>query len=107
MKNTQKLLVAVMTAGALTFGALGGCAVHRDQSTAGEYIDDAAITTKVKARFVENSAVDSSSITVETLKGTVLLSGFAKSSEEKSTAEKLAKGVKGVVSVKNDLLVRP
>lgn len=107
MKNVQKFILATMTASALALGTLQGCAVSRDQSTAGEYVDDATITAKVKAKFVESSAVDSAAISVETLKGTVQLSGFAKSANEKYTAEQLAKGVKGVKSVKNDLLVRP
>lgn len=98
-------LSAFATAVALT--ALPGCAVHRGQETVGEYIDDAAITTKVKAKFAENKAVDMTSISVETLDGTVMLSGFAKSSDEKSQAEALARDVKGVKSVKNEVTVRP
>ena len=107
MKNIQKFIFATMTAGALAMGTLQGCAVSRDQSTTGEYVDDATITAKVKAKFVESSAVEASAISVETLKGTVQLSGFAKSANEKATAEQLAKTVKGVKTVKNDLLVRP
>jgi hyperosmotically inducible protein len=84
-----------------------GCAVTRGQSTVGAYVDDAAITTSVKAKFVENKEVDASSIKVETLNGTVLLSGFAKNGTEKSTAERIASNVNGVKSVKNDILVRP
>ena len=67
-----------------------GCAVHRDQETVGAYIDDGAITTSIKARFVENKTVDAVAIHVETLNGTVMLSGFAKSEAEKTTAEALA-----------------
>jgi hyperosmotically inducible periplasmic protein len=84
-----------------------GCAVQRGQQTVGEYVDDAGITTLVKSRFVEDKTVDAASIKVETLKGTVLLSGFAKSTAEKTTAENIARGVKGVVAVRNELAVRP
>ena len=84
-----------------------GCAVTRGQESVGDYVDDTAITVAVKARFVEDTAVDASSIRVETLKGTVMLSGFAKNNTEKTTAEALARKVKGVTSVKNELLVRP
>ena len=87
--------------------AVSGCAVTRGQESTGAYIDDTAITTAVKARFVENKEVDASSISVETLKGTVMLSGFAKNSTEKATAETLAWKVKGVQSVKNEIAVRP
>lgn len=93
-------LVALLIAGS-------GCAVTRGQESTGAYIDDAAITTAVKARFVENKEVDASSIRVETLNGTVMLSGFAKNGTEKTTAESLAWKVKGVQQVKNEIAVRP
>lgn len=73
----------------------------------GAYIDDASITTSIKALFVESKAVDASSITVETLHGVVVLSGFAKSASEKNAAESLAQKVSGVKSVKNELAVKP
>jgi hyperosmotically inducible periplasmic protein len=84
-----------------------GCAVTRGQESMGAYLDDAAITTAVKGRFIDNRDVDASSISVETLKGTVMLSGFAKSAVEKNTAETLARKVDGVKAVKNELAVRP
>jgi hyperosmotically inducible periplasmic protein len=84
-----------------------GCAVTRGQETAGAYVDDSAITTAVKASFVENTMVDAAAISVETLNGTVMLSGFAKNPTEKSTAETLAWKVKGVKVVKNEIAVRP
>lgn len=84
-----------------------GCAVTRGQETVGAYVDDTAITTSVKARFVDNKDVDASSIRVETLNGTVLLSGFAKSAMERITAESIARGVSGVKSVRNEIVVRP
>ena len=84
-----------------------GCAVTRGQETVGAYVDDAAITTAVKARFIDNPDVDAASIRVETLNGTVMLSGFAKSTTERSSAENIARGVKGVKAVKNEIAVRP
>lgn len=84
-----------------------GCAVGRGQETAGSYVDDTGITTMVKAKFVEDKTVAASSISVETLNGTVQLSGFAKSSAEKAQAEAIARGVKNVRSVRNDIVVRP
>ena len=95
---------------ALAAGALiviSGCAVTRGQQSAGAYMDDTAITTAVKSRFVDNKEVDASSISVETLNGTVMLSGFAKNSLEKSTAGNIAMGTKGVKNVKNEIAVRP
>lgn len=95
------------TLAALSFIAVSGCAVTRGQETVGAYVDDSAITTAVKARYVENKDVDASSIRVETLNGTVMLSGFAKNETEKSTAESVALKVNGVKSVKNQIAVRP
>jgi len=87
--------------------AMSGCAVTRGQETVGAYVDDTAITTSVKARFVDDRNVDASSIRVETLNGTVMLSGFAKNGTEKSTAESIARAVSGVRSVRNEIAVRP
>jgi osmotically-inducible protein OsmY len=84
-----------------------GCAVQRGQQTVGSYVDDAGITTLVKSRFVESKQVDAGAISVETLKGTVMLSGFAKNGTERSTAESIARGVKGVTGVKNEITIRP
>lgn len=98
-------LIAAITAVVLLSAT--GCAVQRGQETMGAYVDDAGITTKVKARFVENKQVDATAISVETLNGTVMLSGFAKNANERSTAETLAWGVAGVKSVRNEVVVRP
>jgi hyperosmotically inducible periplasmic protein len=101
IKNT---LIAVASAAALL--TLPGCAVMRDQSSVGQYVDDATITTQVKARMVENKQVDAAAISVETLNGTVMLSGFAKNATEKDMANKIAQGVNGVKSVRNTIVVR-
>ncbi len=84
-----------------------GCAVTRDQQTVGAYVDDAGITTLIKARFVESKLVSAGAIKVETLNGTVMLSGFAKSLMEKNAAENIAHDVNGVKSVKNEIAVSP
>jgi hyperosmotically inducible protein len=84
-----------------------GCAVHRGQETVGAYVDDTGITTLIKSRFVESKLVSAASISVETLNGTVMLSGFAKSLTEKSAAENIARGVNGVKLVKNEITIRP
>ena len=101
---TRTTLAALAASIALI--TMSGCAVTRDQSTVGAYIDDTAITTSVKARFVDNKDVDASAISVETLNGTVMLSGFAKNGTEKIRAEEITRAVKGVKSVKNEIAVR-
>jgi len=102
--NTRNIFTA--SAAALVLITASGCAVTRGQESTGAYIDDSAITTSVKARFVDSASVDASAISVETLKGTVMLSGFAKNANEKSTAESIAMKVPGVVAVKNVIAVR-
>jgi hyperosmotically inducible periplasmic protein len=103
--NIRTSLAATIAAVALLTAT--GCAVTRGQETVGAYVDDTAITTSVKARFVDNKDVDASSIRVETLNGTVMLSGFAKNTMERTTAGDIATKVKGVKTVKNEITVRP
>ena len=67
-------------------GLLAGCAVSRQQETVGQYIDDTTITTQVKARFADDATVAATSIRVETLRGQVQLSGFAKSDHGEGAA---------------------
>jgi len=92
--------------GLLTLGT-SGCAVSRDQSTVGQYVDDASITARVKARFADDPTVSAMAISVETLRATVQLSGFAKSATEKSRAESIARDTPHVKGVINDIVVRP
>jgi osmotically-inducible protein OsmY len=87
--------------------AASGCAVSRGQESVGAYVDDTGITTLVKSRFFEDKDVAGTSISVETLNGTVMLSGFAKSNLERNKAETIARAVHGVKSVKNEISVRP
>lgn len=85
---------------------LAACAVTSGQSTVGQYVDDATITTRVKARFAENERVSAMRLGVETLNGTVQLSGFATSQAEKNEAGALARAVPDVRGVRNDIVVR-
>ena len=103
----MKIAHAVLAiAATVSLVQLTGCAVARDQQTVGSYIDDATITTRGKARMAEDKSVSATSISVETLKGTVQLSGFAKSADERATAERIARTTPGVQAVRNDILVR-
>jgi osmotically-inducible protein OsmY len=103
--NIRTLLATTVTA--LSLVTVTGCAVTRGQETVGAYVDDAAITAQIKGRFIDNQQVDASSISVETLNGTVMLSGFAKNATERTTAEGIARNVSGVKAVKNEIAVRP
>ena len=104
MKHLRVIALAALTGITLLST---GCAVVRGQETVGSYVDDAGITTAVKAKFVDDKVVSAGSISVETLNGVVQLSGFAKSAEEKSQAEQIARNSKNVRSVRNDIVVRP
>ena len=103
--NIRTTIAAAAVAVALITAS--GCAVQRGQQTTGAYVDDASITTQIKARFADSKDVAASSISVETLNGTVMLSGFAKDATEKSTAEAIARKVDGVKAVKNEITVSP
>lgn len=83
-----------------------GCAPTPTQEGTGEYLDDTAITTKVKAAILNDPALKVAEINVETFKGIVQLSGFVSSREAVSKAAEVARGVKGVKSVKNDILLK-
>jgi osmotically-inducible protein OsmY len=103
----NKSTFAAASIAAVLFLSVAGCAVQRGQETVGSYVDDAGITSTIKTRFVESKKVDATAISVETMKGTVMLSGFAKNPVEKSEAEAIAQKVGGVRAVKNEIIVRP
>lgn len=83
-----------------------GCASTPKREGTGEYLDDSAITTKVKAAIFNEPSLKVFQINVETFKGEVQLSGFVDSSQSVSKAGEVARGVKGVKSVKNNLIVK-
>jgi osmotically-inducible protein OsmY len=80
-----------------------GCAGTATRESTGEFIDDSAITTKIKDSIFREPTLKSSEINVETFKGVVQLSGFVSSQPNIDKAVEIAKGVKGVKSVKNDM----
>lgn len=100
----RNILIASMVA--LAALATGGCAVTSGQSTVGQYVDDATIATRVKARFAEDTQVSAMRIQVESLKGTVQLAGFATSQTEKDRAGQLARSTPDVKEVRNNIIVR-
>jgi osmotically-inducible protein OsmY len=83
-----------------------GCASTSTKEGTGEYVDDSVITAKVKAEIFKDDSLKSSEINVETFKGVVQLSGFVNSQEDIDKAVKVARTVKGVTSVKNDMRVK-
>ena len=103
MKITQKLATIML---AFSLIGLAGCAATKQQESTGEYIDDSWITTKVKAEILKEETLKSAEINVETFKGVVQLSGFVSSTANIEKAIVVARNVKGVKSVKNDMRVK-
>jgi len=91
---------------AVLFTAVLGCAGTPQQESTGEYIDDTAITTKVKTAIFNEPSLKSAEISVETFKGVVQLSGFVTSQANINKAVEVARGVGGVTSVKNDMRLK-
>lgn len=91
---------------AIVLVTLMGCASTSTKEGTGEYIDDTVITTKVKAAVLNEPTLKVAEINVETFKGVVQLSGFVKDAADVPKAAEVARGVKGVTSVKNALIVK-
>lgn len=102
----SRLILACLVSAVALLGGATGCSVVRDQQPVGSYVDDSVLTTRVKSKLATDSTVSAMAINVETLKGVVQLSGFAKSEDEKEKAGSLARSVSGVVDVKNDIIVK-
>ncbi|MDR3641598.1 MAG: BON domain-containing protein [Humidesulfovibrio sp.] len=83
-----------------------GCAATSIREGTGEYIDDSAITAKVKAEILREPTLKSTEITVETFKGVVQLSGFVSSRSDTIKAAEVARQVKGVKGVRSDMLIK-
>ena len=91
---------------AVVLAVLMGCASTATQEGTGEYVDDTVITTKVKAEIFNEPSLKSAEINVETFKGVVQLSGFVNSQDDINRAVRVARSVKGVVSVRNDMRLK-
>lgn len=103
----RPILIASAAAGVLCAGApFLGCSSTRTHESTGEYVDDSAITTKVKAAILGDPALKTLQISVKTYKGVVQLSGFVDSMDMVDKAGKVAGQVSGVREVKNDLTVK-
>lgn len=108
MKNTalglSGNLLALVLVGAI--GVMAGCASTPKQEGTGEYMDDTFITTKVKAAIFNEPTLKSAEINVETFKGVVQLSGFVSSRADIDKAISVARGVKGVTAVRDDMRLK-
>src|SRR6185369_5411922 len=103
MKIAHKIATGLFVA---SLFAVAGCASTATQEGTGEFVDDTVLTTKVKAAIFNEPSLKTTEINVETFKGTVQLSGFVAQPGDIARAGILARGVKGVVAVKNDIRVK-
>lgn len=103
MNITKKIATGLFVA---SLFAVAGCASTPTQEGTGEYVDDSMLTAKVKASIFNEPSLKSTEINVETFKGTVQLSGFVAQPSDIARAGEIARGVKGVTSVKNDIRVK-
>ena len=102
--NKFRFLLPLML---LSVGA-AGCSVFSDQESSGQYVDSAAISTKVKTKLASDGGMTlANQVKVETLKDVVQLSGFVPSDADRTKAEQIAWSVEGVRGVKNDIIVQP
>jgi osmotically-inducible protein OsmY len=101
MRNVMKYLVCITL-----ILAFAGCAATPTKESTGGYVDDSVITAKVKADLVADPVTKAREISVETFKGVVQLSGFVNTAQERDKAGEIARNVKGVVDVKNNINVK-
>lgn len=104
MKKTSALAALVLAAATLT--GLAGCQSTPTRESTGQYMDDTAITAKVKAAIFNEPSLKSAEINVETYKGRVQLSGFVSSQADINKATSLAQSVTGVTAVRNDMRLK-
>ncbi|AUN96127.1 BON domain-containing protein [Pseudazoarcus pumilus] len=102
MKKPSRYLMPILLASAVALTV--GCSTSAGpKQTAGEYFDDSVLTTKVKAAIFDDPVLRVTDVTVETYDGVVQLSGFVNSRSDINRAVELARGVKGVKDVRNDM----
>ncbi len=107
MTSTKRIFTQCVTAMAVaTLALAAGCASTSTQESTGEYINDSAITTRVKAAILNDPSLKSAEINVETYKGRVQLSGFVSSRTAINEAVAVTRKVSGVTSVNNDMRVK-
>ena len=90
----------------MVIATFAACATTRTSESTGEYIDDSVITTKVKSLLAADDFLKSFDVGVETFQGTVQLSGFVNTQKAKDKAVEITRNVKGVKSIKNNLIVK-
>ena len=106
MKTSLKIIaLSALCAGAV-LPFTSGCAGTATRESTGEFVDDSAITAKIKADLIKDKTVKAGDVNVDTFKGVVQLSGFVDTAAEKTRAGEIAKATNGVTEVKNNITVK-
>lgn len=103
----KKNIVVRFLMSIMLIAAISACAATETRRSAGESVDDATLTTRVKTRIIQDQSLEAFQIDVDTYRGMVQLNGFVDSAEAAQRAVDIAEDVPGVVSVKNNLQVKP
>ncbi|MDE2059260.1 MAG: BON domain-containing protein [candidate division NC10 bacterium] len=103
MSRISITLIAVM---AIASPLLQACAPTATRESTGEYLDDSAITAKVKANLLGDPTISGFAISVETFRGRVILSGFVNSQTQVDRAIALSREVSGVREVQSALVIK-
>jgi hyperosmotically inducible protein len=106
MKKILSILLCTCLLGVVTI-AFQGCAATGTRESTGEYIDDAAITAKVKTALLRDDIVKGLDVKVQTFRGSVQLSGFVDNETQQLRAEDIARATPGVVEVVNNTQLKP
>ena len=107
MAKLPRIVTILVCFGLITANiGLLGCSTTQSHESSGQYVDDSIITSKVKAAIVDDMTLKGFEINVKTYQGVVQLSGFVDSADKVRKAGEIARGVKGVSEVKNDLIVK-
>lgn len=105
MKTKVACLVLLAGLNALPLVLTTGCAVTSGRESAGEYTDDKATTARVKTALARDPIVKANQVNVTTFRGIVQLSGFVETQAQKDRATDVARAIKGVRELRNDLVV--
>lgn len=106
MKKSIITLLTLVSLASTPLLLSSGCSSTPTRESTGEYVDDTALTTKVKAALIKDPVVKARQVDVTTFKGTVQLSGFVDTAEQKSRAADVARSVQGVRDVTNNISIK-
>jgi hyperosmotically inducible periplasmic protein len=106
MKKLITSLLAVVSLSTAPLILSTGCSSTATRESTGEFVDDTAITAKVKTELIRDPVVKARQVDVTTFKGTVQLGGFVDTEEQKTRATELARTINGVQNVQNNIAVK-